>query len=92
MKMRRKIKNIKQLGKERRKLQQRERELMYQINSNWGNLKEQLSPSNLFGDQFWKCREYRQRKDNDNILKSVFSFAANMMIRKFMKKTEEFFS
>jgi len=87
--MMKKIKNIKQLQRERKRVQQRERELIWKINSDWRDLKDRLSPSNLFDGQPGKCREFRGRKENGSLLRSAFVFAATLLIRKLIKRTEQ---
>jgi hypothetical protein len=87
--MMKKIKNIKQLQRERKRIQQRERELIGKINSDWRHLKDRLSPSNLFDGPSVKCGEFHGRKENGSLLRSVFAFAATLLIRKLIKRTEQ---
>ena len=90
MKPMKKIKNIKQLKKEKKLLQQREKELLWQINSGWQQLKKNLQPQNILQEQVRKCKEENLRAANgESILKSSLSFAASLLVKKLAKKTEE---
>jgi hypothetical protein len=85
-----KIKNIKQLGKQKRLLQQRETELLQKINSGWRHLKENLHPQNYIIEQVRKCKEENSGLAYDeNIFKTVLSFGASLLVKKIVKRTEE---
>jgi hypothetical protein len=84
-----KIKNIKHLRKELKRLRLREKELMQEINSGWKHLRGSLSPSNIVEEQLRNCKEHRLRRGDGSILKSILSFAATLLISKLVKKTEE---
>ena len=85
-----KIKNLKQLSKEKKLLQQREKELLVQINSGWQQLKEDLHPQNRLKEQLRKCKEGNSGATNEeSILKSTLSFAASLLAKKIAKRTEE---
>ena len=77
-----KIKNIKQLRKEKKLLQQREKELMWQIKSGWQHLQLDLHPQNIIKEHGRKCGE-------ENILKSTLSFGASLLAKNLAKKAEE---
>ena len=85
-----KIKNIRQLRKEKKLLQQREKELLWQINSGWRHLKEDLHPQNILREQVIKCKEENSgASKGESILKSTLSFAVSLLAKKLAKKTEE---
>ena len=93
-----KIKNIKHLKKEKKNLQQREKELLRQISSGWHELTEGLRPKKILGEQLRRCRDEKEKRaiDDDNILKSILSFSATLLARKLAirtgEKIESFFS
>ena|SRR5688572_17208065 len=90
MKTMKKIKNIKQLRKEKELLQQREKELLRKINSGWQHLKESLHPQNIIKEQVRKCKEESPGTANEeNIFKSILSFGATLLVKKIVKRTEE---
>ena len=85
-----KIKNIKQLRKEKRQLWLREKELMWQINSGWQQLKENFHPQNILQKQINRCKEESSRPvREESILKHTLSFAASLLAQKIAKRTEE---
>jgi hypothetical protein len=85
-----KIRNIKQLRKEKKLLQQREKELLRQINSGWRQLKVNLHPQNILKEQVQRrAEEDPEATKDENILKSTLSFAASLIARKIAKRTEE---
>lgn len=85
-----KIKNLKQLRKEKKLLQQREKELLWQINSEWQQLKENLQPQNILKEQVRRCKEENSKATKeDSILKSTLSFAVSLLTKKLAKRTEE---
>lgn len=85
-----KIKNIKQLKKEKRMLQQQEKELMRQISSGWHDLKENFHPRKNF-EGFSSCKENRDRRNmnDDNFFKSLLSLGTTLLARKLTKSAEE---
>jgi hypothetical protein len=85
-----KIRNIKQLRKEKKLLQQREKELLRQINSGWRQLKVNLHPQNILKEQVQRrAEEDPEATKDENILKSTLSFAASLIARKIAKRTGE---
>jgi hypothetical protein len=87
----RKIKNIKQLHKEKKLLHQREKELIKEIGSGWHELKKDLRPGKILQEQIRECREEKDVRNvyEDNIFKSILSFSASLLARKLAKRTEE---
>ena len=85
-----KIKNIKQLSKEKKLLQQREKDLLRQINTGWQQLKGNLHPQNRLKEQVKRCKEENWRATKEeSIIKSTLSFAASLLARKIATKAEE---
>ena len=86
-----KIKNIRQLQRERKQLRQREKELMQQMKSGWREIKKLLRPCNFVKEQTRRYNDGQfERKDN-GIFKTALSFATTLLIQKLKKKTEQFF-
>ena len=90
MKTMKKIKDIKQLRKEKKLFLQREKELLRQINSDWQQLKEDLQPQNILKEQVRRCKEEPSgiRKE-EGILKSTLSFGASLLVKKLAKRADE---
>lgn len=86
-----KIKNIRHLRKERRRLEQREKELKDQIRSDWRHLKNKLSFYNLFNEQRDRFEYSGRNGEDENILKSTLSVAARLLMRTLVKKAEKIF-
>ena len=85
-----KIKNIKQLRKEKKLLREREKELLSQINSGWQQLKENLQPQNMLKEQVRRCKEENLKATKEEgILKSTLSYAVSLLAKRLAKKTEE---
>jgi hypothetical protein len=84
-----KIKDIKQLRKEKKLFLQREKELLRQINSGWRQLKEDLQPQNILKEQV-RCKEETSgTRKEEGILKSTLSFGASLLVKKLAKRAEE---
>jgi ABC-type dipeptide/oligopeptide/nickel transport system ATPase subunit len=84
-----KIKNEKQLRKEKKLLRQREKELLRKINSGWQHLKGSLHPQNFIKEQV-SCKGKNPGTANEeNIFKSILSFGATLLVKKIIKRTEE---
>jgi uncharacterized protein (UPF0335 family) len=85
-----KIENIKQLRKEKKRLWQREKEVLWQINSGWQQLKGNLHPQNILKEQIRRCKQENSgTTKEESILKSTLSFGAALLAKKLAKKTEE---
>ena len=85
-----KIKNIKQLRKEKKQLLIREKELLWQINSGWHQLKQNLYPQNIPKEQIKRCKVDGPRAaKEESILKNTLSFAASLLANRIAKRTEE---
>lgn len=80
------------MKKAKRLLQQREKELLRNIRSEWQDLKKNLYPQNILKEQIKKCeREYATSARDESFLKSTLSFVASALTRKLAKKAEERF-
>ena len=85
-----KIKNIKQLRKEKKLLREREKELLSQINSGWQQLKENLQPQNMLKEQMTRCKEENLKATKEEgIFRSTLSYAVLLLAKRLAKKTEE---
>jgi len=84
-----KIRNIRQLRKEKKLLQQREKELLRKITSGWQHLKENLQPQNFIKEQVRKSKEDSRTVNEESIFKSILSFGATLLVKKIVKGTEE---
>jgi hypothetical protein len=85
-----KIKNMKQLREERRRLQRREKELEWQINKSWQHLKESIRPEEFFKERIRKEESFRRPGPNgESILQSTLSFGAGLLARTLARKAEE---
>lgn len=87
----RKIKNIRQLQREKKQLHQRERELTQQIRSGWKDLKKLLNPCSIVERHQRKYKADQNVREDHGIFKNVLSFATTLIIQKLMKKAGQFF-
>jgi glucose-6-phosphate-specific signal transduction histidine kinase len=89
-----KIKNIKHLHAEKKRLKQRREELETKIRRDWKDLKEYLRPMNLAKDTLNNIiqNKTREHAKEDSILKSTFAYGASLLAKKFMDKTGEKFA
>lgn len=88
MKMK-KIKSIKQLKAEKKRIMQRQEELEDKIRSNWKELKENLRPVNIVKDSFSSFMKGRT-EDNlygDGFVKNAFTYGITLLAKKFVDKT-----
>jgi hypothetical protein len=89
--MMRKIKNIKQLKAEKKRIKQQQEELENKIRNNWKDLKECLRPANLAKDAISSIFKSKTEKnqDDENIFKSSFAYGVNLLAKKFADKARE---
>lgn len=85
-----KIKSMKQLRKEKRLLRQREKELLFRINVGWEQLKENFQPQNIL-KHVKQCNSRSSDTADENVFKSILSFSANILAKKFAKRAGEKF-
>lgn len=88
-----KIKSIRQLRSEKKRMLNEQEELEARIGRKWNELKESLQPVNLAKDTFdavfWK--KTASFMQEDNILKDTFTYGAALFARKFADSAGEKF-
>jgi len=89
--MMRKIKNIKQLKAEKKRIKQQQEELENKIYGNWKELKESLRPVNIAKDAIGSFLRNKTEKsmDDEGIFKSSFTYGVTLLARKFADKARE---
>jgi hypothetical protein len=90
----RKIKSIRQLQNEKKRIKLREEEFESKIRSNWSELKESLKPAAIAKDAFSKVMRDKT-EDNVNgesVLKSTFTYGMSLLAKKFADKAGDKFS
>jgi hypothetical protein len=90
----RKIKSIKQLLTEKKRIKLREEELEKKIRSNWSELKESIKPAAIAKDIFSKVMRDKT-EDNVNgesVLKSTFTYGMSLLAKKITDKAGDKFS
>jgi hypothetical protein len=89
-----KIKSIKQLLAEKRRIKLREEELEKKIRGNWKELKETLKPVSIAKETFSNAMKHKT-EDNVNgesVLKSTFTYGMSLLAKKFADKAGDKFS
>lgn len=86
-----KIRNMRHLKAEKKKLKTRQEELEKNFGNDWSQLKETLHPKRVAGDV---VRSWMNKKTNDlvnrkTILQSTLSYGASLMAKRFAEKAEE---
>ena len=91
--MMKKIRSIKQLQTEKKRIKQRQEELENKILHNWEELKECLRPENIAKDVFSKVIKDKtaENLNGDGIFKSTFTYGVSLLIKKFADKAGEKF-
>jgi hypothetical protein len=86
-----KIKSIKQLKAEKKRIKQQQEELENKIYGNWKELKESLRPANIAKDAINSIlkKKTEMSTDDENILKSSFTYGVTLLARKFADKARE---
>lgn len=85
-----KIKYVKQLKKEKKRLESRQEELERKIRGDWHELKTNLRPKNMAKEAFGKLLDKQaEPAPGDNILASTLSFGASLLAKKFSVKAGE---
>ena len=84
-----KIKSIKQLKAEKKRIQQRQEELEDKIRSNWKVLKEDLRPVNIVKDSFSNFMKGKTGENlyGDGFVKNAFTYGVTLLAKKFVDKT-----
>ena len=87
----RKIKYMKQLKQEKKKLENRQEELERKIRGDWQELKIKLRPQSLAKEAAvkWMDKQTEVNNSSDNILTSTLSYGASLLAKKFSVKAGE---
>jgi hypothetical protein len=84
-----KIRSIKQLKAEKKRIIQRQAELENKIGSNWKELKENLRPVNIVKDVFGKIMKNKSEDNlySDGFIKNTLTYVLTLLAKKIMDKT-----
>jgi ABC-type dipeptide/oligopeptide/nickel transport system ATPase subunit len=85
------IRNIKQLNAEKKRLQQRQEEAEKKIRSIWQELKKLLHPEKMAKQAFgkWMDNKTKEQANGKTVLQSTLSYGAALLAKKFAEKAEE---
>lgn len=83
-----KIRSIRQLKMEKKRIRQEQDELENKIRSNWGDLKNNLRPATIAKDTLSSFihNKTEQKQQEDGILKSAFTYGLTLLAKKFADK------
>ena len=83
-----KIKSIRQLKMEKKRIHQEQDDLENKIRRNWGDLKENLKPAAIAKDTLnsFLHNKTEQKQKEDGILKSAFTYGVSLLAKKFADK------
>jgi hypothetical protein len=83
-----KIKSIKQLLAEKRRIKFREEELERKIRSSWTELKETLKPASIAKETFSNAMKDKtwDNMNGESVLKSTFTYGVSLLAKKFADK------
>lgn len=86
-----KIKNIKHLYAEKKRLQEQEENLEKKISSNWTELKQTLKPVVIVKDAVNNFLNEKTKENliDESILKSTFTYGISLLAKKLVDKAEE---
>lgn len=86
-----KIRNMKQLLFEKKKLRNRQEELEKNFGYDWKELKGTLRPQNLAGDIFrsWLYKKTNDPEGSKNMLQSALSFGVTWIAKRMAAKAEK---
>lgn len=86
-----KIKSIKHLQAEKKRMKQEQQYLEDRIRGNWKEVKVSLRPANIAKDAMDSIFKNRTDKnlEDDNILKSSFNYGISILAKKFTDKAAE---
>ena len=89
----RKIKSIRQLQNEKKRIKLREEELEKKIRSNWSELKESIKPAAIAKDTFSKVMRDKtgENINGESVLKSTIKYGVSLLAKKFTDKAGEKF-
>lgn len=85
-----KIKSIKQLKEEKKRLKQQQIGLENKIQTSWNELKEQLKPANMATDTLNEVikKGTASNLNDDSILKNTFTYGVTLLAKKIAEKAE----
>lgn len=85
------IKNIKQLQAEKKRIKHEQQDLENKIRVNWKEVKESLRPGNIAKDAIGSIFKNKtaENMNDDNILKSSFTYGVSLLAKKFAEKAGE---
>lgn len=88
-----KIRNIKHLEAEKKRMRDHQGELEKKITHNWREVKTSVRPSNLAKQAFggWVDSRTDKQFHGETILQSVLSYGAAMLAKKFVTKAQDKF-
>ena len=83
-----KIKSIRQLKMEKKRIHRERDELEDKIRRNWKELKEDLKPSSIAKDTLnsFIQNKTEQKQKEEGILKSAFTYGVSLLAKKFADK------
>ena len=84
-----KIKSIKQLKAEKKRLTERQAELKKAIKYDWRDVKESLTPTNVAGQAFSKIFEEKDKLNGNTFIADSIAQIAAGIVRKLAGKAEE---
>jgi hypothetical protein len=85
-----KIKSIKQLPAEKKRIKLREEELEKKIRGNWNELKETLKPASIAKETFNNAMKHKTENNvnGESVFKSTFTYGMSLLAKKFADKAE----
>jgi len=89
--MMKKIKSIKHLQAEKKRIQQQQEMLEMKIRNNWTELKHCLTPYHLVGEaiNYTLKNKTSETPNSDSILKNTFTYGITLLANKLINKASE---
>ena len=86
-----KIKSIKHLQAEKKRIQQQQEYLEQKIRNQWNDLKESLKPANLITESlnYHAKSKIKDNLDSDSILKNTLTYGVTLLANNLITKTGE---
>ena len=83
-----KIRSIRQLQAEKKRIQQHQEELERKIRGNWKDLKDCLNPANVAKEALNKVirNKTEDNMNGDSILKNTFTYGVSLLAKRFAEK------
>jgi uncharacterized protein YllA (UPF0747 family) len=83
-----KIKSIKQLQNEKRRIKLREEELEKKIRGNWNELKESLKPASIVKETFSNAMKHKAENNvnGESVFKNTFTYGMSLLAKKIADK------